>query len=137
MRWALAFLLIAAQAVQADILVPARTIRAGSVIGPEDLVIKQVSIAGALSDPSEVIGQEARIALYPGRPMRPGDIGPPAIVERNQMVPLIYARAGLRISTAGRALGRGADGDMIRVMNLSSRNILFGLIRADGSVHVE
>ena len=50
------------------------------------------------------------MAIYAGRPVRPGDLGPPALVERNQLVPLVYQPGGLAISTEGRALGRGGGG---------------------------
>lgn len=134
---ALALALCLPQAATAEILVPSRTIRAKAIIGPEDLVLKSVDMAGVYADPSEVVGQEARVALYPGRPIRYDDIGPPAIVDRNDLVTLYFDRGSLVISTEGRALGRGAAGDVIRVMNLSSRTTVTGQIRPDGSIEVK
>ncbi|NDW46046.1 flagellar basal body P-ring formation chaperone FlgA [Ruegeria sp. PrR005] len=134
---ALALALCLPQAATAEILVPSRTIRAKAIIGPEDLVLKSVDMAGVYADPSEVVGQEARVALYPGRPIRYDDIGPPAIVDRNDLVTLYFDRGSLVISTEGRALGRGAAGDVIRVMNLSSRTTVSGQIRPDGSIEVK
>ena len=78
-------------------------------------------IAGGFADVHELIGMETRVVLYAGRPILRGDVGPPAIVQRNQIVPLIYSGGGLRIVTEGRALGRGAAGETIRIMNLTSR----------------
>ncbi|MEM9126779.1 MAG: flagella basal body P-ring formation protein FlgA, partial [Pseudomonadota bacterium] len=46
-------------------------------------------------------------------------------------------RRPLSITTEGRALGRGAAGDRIRVMNLSSRTTVTGLIRPDGQIEVK
>lgn len=126
-----------AQTAAADILVPVRTIRPKEVLTASDLALKPGEVLGALSDPSDVIGQEARVALYPGRPVRAGDIAPPAIVERNDLVILTFSRGGLTISAEGRALGRGAEGELIRVMNLSSRSTVTGRIAADGSVEVK
>lgn len=60
----------------ADYLIPLRTIRAKEIVNTEDLALKKGEILGALSDPAEVAGMEARVALYAGRPLRPGDIGP-------------------------------------------------------------
>ncbi|KIC18311.1 MULTISPECIES: flagellar basal body P-ring formation chaperone FlgA [unclassified Leisingera] len=120
----------------AEYLVPLRTIRAKAIVNAEDLALKKGEILGALSDPSDVIGMEARVALYAGRPMRPGDIGPPAIVERNDLVTLIFRQGGLTIAAEGRALGRGAAGEALRVMNLSSRTTVTGRITNDGSVEV-
>ncbi|PIE12432.1 MAG: flagella basal body P-ring formation protein FlgA [Rhodobacterales bacterium] len=120
----------------ADTVVPTRTIRAHSIIGPEDLALKRVDIAGTYSDMSELVGQEARVALYAGRPVRRGDIGPPALVERNQLISLIYSRGDLNIATEGRALQRAGVGDLVRVMNLSSRTTVSGIVMKDGRVSV-
>jgi flagella basal body P-ring formation protein FlgA len=119
----------------ADALVPLRTIRAKEIITADDIGW-QASPGDALVQLDDVIGQEARIALYPGRAIRPGDFGPPAIVGRNEIVPLIFRRAGLHIVTEGRALERGAAGDVLRVMNLSSRTTVSGLVQPDGSIEV-
>jgi flagella basal body P-ring formation protein FlgA len=120
----------------AETVVATRTIRAQEIIGPTDLALREGTVPGAITAPDQAIGQEARVALYPGRPVRHGDIGPPAIVERNQLVVLTYAAGGLRITAEARALGRGGIGDRIRVMNLASRSSLFGEVQADGTVQV-
>lgn len=130
---ALAMLLLLAGPAAADALVPVRTIRALSIIAPDDLARGE---GAGLTDPAEVIGQEARVTLYAGRPIRPGDIGPPAVVERNALVELVYAAGGLSIRAEGRALARGAAGDRVRVMNLASRSIVTARLAEDGRAHV-
>jgi len=127
---------VAAGSAAAEILVPVRTIRAKEILAPEDFVLKNVNMAGVLSNPADLAGKEARVVLYPGRPVRPGDIGMPALIERNDVVELVFLQGGLRITTEGRSLGRGAAGDSVRVMNLASRTTVFGQVRADGSVEV-
>ncbi|MBE0413783.1 flagellar basal body P-ring formation chaperone FlgA [Yoonia sp.] len=129
-------LLLMATPLAAETVVAARTIQAQSMILPEDVLIRDQFIPGSIANPADVIGMEARIALYAGRPIRPGDIGFPAVVERNQIIPLHYHRQGLIISTEGRALGRAGPGDMIRVMNLSSRTTVTAQIGADGAGYV-
>lgn len=116
---------------------PARTIRAREIIAPDDLVMKSAEVPGALTDPARLVGQEARVALYAGRPIRPGDVVPPAVVDRNQPVTLVFDHGALIISTEGRALGRGAVGEVIRVMNLSSRTTVSGRVRSDGAIEVQ
>ena len=64
----------------------ARTIPAKTVIGPDDLLMREVAATGGVTDPQQIIGREARVALYAGRPIRRADVGPPAVVERNQIV---------------------------------------------------
>lgn len=131
-------LLIAALAapVSAESLVATRTIRAKSLVTPEDLTLVSAAIPGALSDPAKAVGLEARVAIYAGKPVRPEDLGPPTLVERNQLVTLVFISGGLAIATEGRALARGGEGDSIRVMNLGSRNTVTGRVGPDGTVYV-
>jgi flagella basal body P-ring formation protein FlgA len=126
---------IGAQAV-ADTVVAQRTVRATALIGPGDVALVPGNLPGGFHDPADVIGQEARVVLYAGRPVLAGDIGPPALVERNQIVRLIFRAGPVSILAEGRALGRGGVGDTLRVMNLDSRNTVSGLVGPDGSVHV-
>ncbi|QFU10285.1 flagellar basal body P-ring biosynthesis protein FlgA [Rhodobacteraceae bacterium THAF1] len=134
-RIALLLILTAAPAL-ADMVVATTTIRARSLIGPGDLKIAPGGAPGLLSDPSAAIGQEARVTLYAGRPVRTGDIGPPALIERNQIVVIEYAAGTLRMRADGRALDRAGVGDRLRVMNLSSRATVFGDVMPDGTVTV-
>lgn len=98
--------------------------------------MRDIKAPGALADPLSVIGQEARVALFAGRPIRGSDIGQPAVVDRNQVVPLLFESVGLLIRTEGRALDRAGPGDVIRVMNISSRTTVTATIDAAGVAHV-
>lgn len=120
----------------ADTVFAANTIRPQSVLTAQDLVTKNIDIPGAAQHADQVIGQEARVALYAGRPIRLGDVGPPAVVDRNQIVPLIFTSNGLTITAEGRSLERAGSGEFIRVMNLASRATIMGVVMADGSVMV-
>ena len=134
-RLALLLALVAPPAL-ADIVVATRTIRANSIIGPADVSATPGDAGGILSDPAEAVGQESRVTLYAGRPVRRGDIGPPALIERNQIVTLNFVTNGLSITADARALDRAGAGDRLRVMNLSSRTTVIGEVAEDGSVHV-
>jgi flagella basal body P-ring formation protein FlgA len=137
MQFACAFLLLlSATAVSAETVMPTRTIRPGEIIRAGDVQISQMAVIGVVKSAQQAIGQEARVALYPGRPIRVGDIGPPALVERNQIVTLIFQQSGLTIKADGRALGRGSHGETVRVMNLTSRTTVTGYVAPDGSVWV-
>lgn len=134
MRKFIFFMLLLGSPAMADSLIATRVIRAQTVLTESDLNIATAEISGALTQIHEAIGLEARVTLYPGRPIRAADIGPPALVDRNQTVTLLYNLGTLGISTEGRALARGGLGDVIRVMNLSSRTMLLGRIAEDGAV---
>lgn len=132
----LALLLAPPALAENGTLVALRPVRALSVIGPADVTLLPGATPGALSDPAEAVGLEARIMLQPGRPIRPGDVGPPALVERNGRVTLRFAQGGLQITTEGRALDRAGMGEAVRVMNLDSRIIVSGTVAGPGLVEV-
>ncbi|MGB7262948.1 MAG: flagellar basal body P-ring formation chaperone FlgA [Albidovulum sp.] len=120
----------------AETLIAARTLRAQTVLAADDFTAASGAIPGMASDPADVIGLETRVAIYQGRPIRTADLGPPAIIVRNQNVILAYVSGPLLIQAEGRALGRAGVGDQVRVMNIASRATVFGTVAADGSVQV-
>ena len=131
-----ALILCLPTAALADSLVATRVILAQAVVTAEDVALVAAEIPDALTDPALAVGQEARVAIYPGRPVKAADLGAAAMVDRNQIVRLIYRAGGLEIATEGRALGRGAAGDVIEVLNLASRAKMTGLIGPDGAVMI-
>jgi flagella basal body P-ring formation protein FlgA len=129
-------LCLLASPLAAETIVAARTIPAQTLIGPDDLLLRDITIAGGETDPLLFVGMESRVALYAGRPIRAGDVGFPAVVERNQIIPLIFQRSGLTIATEGRSLARAGPGEMIRIMNLGSRSTVTARIGQDGVAYV-
>lgn len=125
-----------AQGALAGSVVATRTIRAQSVISPDDVALADDTLPGAVSDLRNAVGLETRVTVYAGHPLRAGDLSPPAVVERNQSVRLVFQRAALTIQIEGRALDRGAVGDAIRVMNTSSKATVVAVIGEDGGVYV-
>ncbi|MBV6635890.1 MAG: flagellar basal body P-ring formation protein FlgA [Mameliella sp.] len=135
MRW-LVLLALVPGAAAADTVVATQTIRPQQIITADAVRLDPAEVQGAYATLDAVVGQEARTAIYPGRVVMRGAVGQPALVDRNQAVELVYAQGGLRIRAEGRALGRGAAGERIRVMNVDSRTTLFGTIAPDGSILV-
>lgn len=128
--------ILAASAVLAQSVEPVRAIRSRTVIAAEDLILSDETVPGALIAVHQAVGKEAKVALYPGRPIMPAQIGSPALVERNAVVRMTYFQGALRIVTEGRALDRAAVGEPVRVMNLASRQTVTGTVAADGSIEV-
>ena len=136
MRALVFFLALVPQMALADSLIAARTLQANSVLVPEDMMLVAADLPGALTSPDLAVGQETRVAIYAGRPILASALGPAALVERNQTVLLIYQSTGLSISTEGRALDRGGEGERIKVMNLTSKATVTGVIGPGGVVYV-
>lgn len=130
-----AFVLAGAPAT-AEMLVATRTVPAQTVVGATDVSLAAGDLPGVHTDIAAAIGLETRVTLYPGRPVRLGDLGPAAVVERNEIVTLRFRSGALVIETEGRALDRGPAGGGIRVMNLASRTIVSGIVATAGLVEV-
>lgn len=139
MKWSGIIILAAgfvAPAVTAETVVASRTIRAQEIILSSDLVLIDETIAGMAARKEDVAGLEARRIIYSGRPIPLSDVGPPALIDRNQIIQLAFQVNGLTIKTEGRALARGGFGDRIRVINLTSRSTVSGRIDDTGTVWV-
>lgn len=121
----------------ADSLVATRTIRPEEIVTAADIRLLAETIPGGYESPEEVLGMEARVALYAGRPIRRGDVQPPAVIGRNDLVELVYRSRGLEIVAAGRSLARGGVGEQITVLNTSSRRRVSGQVLPNGRVLVE
>jgi flagella basal body P-ring formation protein FlgA len=134
--FALFVAMLAAGAVLAQSVQPVRAIRSHTVLTADDLELADPAVPGAVTSIEAAVGQEAKVALYPGRPILQGQLGAPALVERNQVVRMSYLRGSLRIVTEGRALDRAAVGEPVRVMNLASRQTVSGTVAEDGSIEV-
>ena len=131
MLW-LAFLVLAGSA-NAETLVATRTIRPHTILTQDDVRRAPQQDIDALQHESQAIGLEARVTLYAGRPIYAANLSTPALVERNQLVRMIYRKGGLMIVAGGRAMTRGAFGDSITALNLSSKTIVADRIDSTGA----
>lgn len=134
MRWFIALMLWVSP-VLADTVLAARTLRAGTLISADDLAVRAgTAPVGGLNAPDDAIGREARVTLYSGRPVLAADLTDPAAIERNDLVTIVFRRNGLEIRAEGRALGRAAAGEGLRVMNIDSRTAISTIVIAPGFV---
>lgn len=117
-------------------VVALRTLPARTVITEADITVVSAEIDGAIGSADLAIGQELKVTVFAGRPVRSLDLGPQSIVERNQIVVLIYQSGALTIAAEGRAMDKGAEGETVRAMNLTTRSTISGRIAADGTIHV-
>jgi flagella basal body P-ring formation protein FlgA len=134
--FALLATLCAGPAVEAGTVVSVRPIRGQTVLTAADLTVNDEDTPGALSSIEEAVGKEAKVTLYTGRPILASQIGAPALVERNQLVRMTYSDGPLSITTEGRALDRAGVGEEVRVMNLTSRQVVTGQVSPNGGVVV-
>lgn len=123
-----------------EVPVPARRIAAGEVIRSGDLdwvdIPAQSLDPRALTDAGAVVGQAAARPLRPGTPLRDRDIRAPLLVTKGTLVTLLLRTPAMVLTSQGRALDDGSDGQTIRVVNTQSNRTVEGVVGAGGIVTV-
>ena len=123
-----------------DIPVLARAVAAGTEIDDGD--IEWVSQRAdrlrpdAVLDPDAIIGHEARRALRAGEPLRSYDLQRPLMVERGELVTLVFQAPGIQLSVRARAMENAADGELARFVNLQSNRTVEALVDGPGRARV-
>jgi flagella basal body P-ring formation protein FlgA len=84
----------------------------------------------------QIIGMELRRPIPAGQPLRLADLTRPAMVQRGSTVQVQLSSAGLSVTGQAVAIDGGAEGDRIRVQNLSSRALLTAEVIGPGQVRV-
>ncbi|MEM7058369.1 MAG: flagellar basal body P-ring formation chaperone FlgA [Pseudomonadota bacterium] len=120
--------------VWAGDVIAERTLRVGTIIGIGDLKLRGSEDQTLLD---QMLGQEMRRAVYAGHPVTQAHLGPPTLVHRNEIVAMAYRAGGLGIRTEGRALTRGGKGEVVEIMNLSSRQTVRAIVTGPRQVEVQ
>lgn len=107
-----------------DMVVVLRQIEYGASIAAADLTMQKREITLnshlAARKLDEVIGKKARTTLRANQPVRADQVEKVPLVKSGQMVTIVAENSVLKISVAGKAHSSGAEGDIIRVQNLTS-----------------
>lgn len=120
---------VAAGPASAEWLTPEHPLRPGMIVEAHHLSLRDgPTPPGAFDRVEDVVGRETRVTLFPGRPIRAGDLGAPTVVERNDVISVSVRIGALSLATEGRALGAGGLGERIQVMNLDSRQTFWAVI---------
>lgn len=124
MRTFVAMAMLLAAPAWAQPPVANQTLPAGAIISDADIT----------GDGAGVVGMQTRVAIYAGRPIPATALRTPVVVSRNQITRITYSAGPLTIETEVRTLAEGAEGQVIRVMNTTSRNIISARVNPDGSL---
>lgn len=123
-----------------DVVVAARPLRRLLPIAAEDVKIERRLVTGLPAGPLARV--EEAVGLLASREIRAGEafssklVQPPALVRRGEIVTLIVEGEGVTITARGQAKEEGQRGQMIRVMNLSSKKELYGRVEGERQVKI-
>ncbi len=124
----------------AEAVVLTRSIGRSEVVRPADVIVERRAKASVPSDAaltvSEVIGRAARQPLRQGMPLRRPDLMKPELVKRDESVTMVYRVPGITLTTRGKALETGGEGDLINVLNPQSKRTVQGVITGPGEVDI-
>ncbi|WP_258190308.1 flagellar basal body P-ring formation chaperone FlgA [Stutzerimonas azotifigens] len=127
---------------QANALLPAAhalgIIERGQTIGAGDVKLEPLNIAranrGFFNRLEEVVGMDAKRRIRPNQLLTPALLAETLAVRRGQPVKIVASQDGIEASASGEALADGRPGDVIRVRNLRSQNVIDAKVVEDGVV---
>lgn len=123
-----------------EALTYARSLRAGEVVRPEDVVWSEVQAhlagPGAPQDAEVVVGQAARRALRAGAPVQDRDLTAPQVIKRNDRVEVAFIQSGVRLTITGLAMADAAVGENFPVRNTTSNRTIEAVATAPGQAVV-
>ncbi|MCM2291399.1 flagellar basal body P-ring formation protein FlgA [Allorhizobium sp. BGMRC 0089] len=121
--------------VPTDVIYPGETISSGKLDRVE--VTNPNLIGGYASDMDQVVGMLSTRTLLPGRTIPLSSLKKPYAVTRGSQLRIVFHIGNLTISAAGTPMDDANIGDVIRVRNLDSGQIVSGTVMADGTVQVK
>lgn len=122
-----------------EVLVAARALPAGSIIGDADVSTRTADLgempAGALTDRPQAVGNRLRVGIPAGVPLRSDLVQAPHVVQQGQSVTVVSRGAGFQVATEGRALNDAAVGQIAQIRTGSGQTVS-GIARRPGVVEV-
>lgn len=129
---------VAIEMVQAAVL--ARNVERTEILKASDVIVERRPKAQVGSDPAvrdQVLGMQMRRPMRAGQPLRVADLMKPDLVQRDQAVTVIYQTAGIYLTTRGKALDSGTEGDLVSVLNPMSKRTVTGVVTGRGQVTIQ
>lgn len=122
------------------VLAAARALKADAPIAAADLVEIELPVAryGAqmVTDPDEVLGLALRYPLAEGRPLTRLALMAPRLVRRGETVTLIFRSGGIELRAPAKALSDGAQGAVLKVVNLASNSTVTAVVLGPQTVGI-
>jgi flagella basal body P-ring formation protein FlgA len=118
-------------------LVLVRNVRRGDVLGAADVEVRSGATGWAgLSAPEDAIGKRVTRSLRAGSPLGERDLEAVPVVDRGDVLLLVARVGGVVASMPGKALESAGIGEMMRVENLTSGQMVSGVLQDGGVVEV-
>jgi flagellar basal body P-ring formation protein FlgA len=123
-----------------DAAVLTRNVERNDILKSGDVVVQRrpkADVGGDAVGRNHAVGMQMRHPMRSGQPLRTADLVKPDLVQRDQEVTVIYQSAGLYLTTRGKALDSGAEGDLVNVLNPQTKRTLSGVVSARAQVTIQ
>jgi flagella basal body P-ring formation protein FlgA len=111
-----------------------------TVLRADDIHIAHVRATALPSEVArsvdQIVGMQLRRPVAAGQPLRLADLMRPPLVQRGATVQIELSAAGLSVTGQAVALDAGAEGEKVRIQNLTSHAFLFAQVIGPGQVRV-
>jgi len=118
----------------------ARAMGRGEVIGERDIewveMRDQIAQRDVVTSPRFLIGFEPRHPLRAGAPVRTADLQKQVAVSKNSAVTMVVRTPFMSLTAQGRSIEDGSVGDVIRVTNVQSKQVVDARVDGPGQVSV-
>ena len=121
---------------------PTRNIKRGDVIGPKDIreVVKyfdkEISDRFAVDEIKEIIGAKSKSTIRKGDVIKWNNLDVNYVVNRGDSVKMVIRNGGMSMQTSGKALNRGAVGDIIPIKTVQTNQVVKARIIQRGVVEM-
>jgi flagella basal body P-ring formation protein FlgA len=123
-----------------QIVITSRPLARGTTLTTADLRLAKRNLAklraGYLTDVSQALGNNIKRSLPMHTPLTASVLEAPHLIQRGEHVTLFSESSKVRVRVIAKALMDGALGDMIRVRNISSKQIVEAVVVSPGLVKV-
>ncbi len=116
-------------------------LRQGDIISAADIDyvdIRSTDItASMVVDAKKLIGQTPRRGIAAMKPIGTLDVQWPTIVKKGDLVTMVLNSSVLNLTAQGRAMDNGSEGDAVRVMNTTSKQIVGAVVTGPETVTIK
>jgi flagella basal body P-ring formation protein FlgA len=123
-----------------EVPVLTKAMRSGDVISVNDIQYIDMRAnavsASTLVSTESLVGQTPRRGVPAMRPLAAGDLTAPVAVKKGEIVTMTLESGQMQLTAQGRALDNGAEGEVVRIMNTSSNQVIEGVVKGLRTVSV-
>lgn len=123
-----------------EVVVAVRTMVRDEIVSADDVILQRREldgvVGGYLTQLSDPLGMRVVRTIRADEVVNPAYLTQPILVKRGDRVTIMARSGGVEVRMDGKALSDGVMGAQIRVMNLSSKKEVKGIVLGQGSVEI-